>query len=174
MPDLDEPVHLVEHRSEWASAFAAEQRRLAKSLSLDLACIQHIGSTSVPGLVAKPIIDIMVGVPAYPPSAAVKQGLMRLGYEALGEAGVSGRAYFRVRGGRSINVAVVALHAGHWVRNLALREHLRKSRAARESYTRAKCEAVASGAITLLAYSEAKSRVVAQLLREAGVSENDG
>ena len=79
-----------------------------------------------------------------------------------------------MRGGRSINVAVVALDAGHWVRNLALREHLRKGRAARESYTRAKREAVASGAITLLAYSEAKSRVVAQLLSEAGVSENDG
>ena len=174
MPDLDEPVHLVEHRSEWASEFAAEQQRLAKSLSLDLACIQHIGSTSVPGLVAKPIIDIMVGVPAYPPSAVVKQRLVRLGYEALGEAGVRGRAHFRMRGGRSINVAVVALDAGHWVCNLALREHLRKSRAARESYTRAKREAVASGAITLLAYSEAKSRVVAQLLSEAGVSENDG
>jgi len=47
MTELDEPVDLVEHRSEWAAEFAFEQSRLAGELSLETALIQHIGSTSV-------------------------------------------------------------------------------------------------------------------------------
>src|SRR4051812_40541019 len=110
MPELDEPVDLVEHRLEWAAEFAFEQSRLAGALSLEPASIQHIGSTSVPELVAKPIIDIMVGLPRYPPSDATTQQLARLGYESLGEAGVLGRSYYRLReGSRRVNVHIVRI-----------------------------------------------------------------
>jgi GrpB-like predicted nucleotidyltransferase (UPF0157 family) len=174
MPELDEPVHLVEHRLEWAADFAFERSRLADALSIEPACIQHIGSTSVPDLVAKPVIDIMVGLPSYPPSDATNRQLTRLGYEPFGEAGVRGRSYFRLRdGSRSVNVHIVGIGGGHWVRNLALRDYLRNSPLARDKYGRAKRAAQASGT-TLLAYSEAKARVVIELLGEAGIDQNDG
>ena len=80
-----------------------------------------------------------------------------------------GRSYFRLRGGsRSVNLHIVGIDDGHWLRNLALREYLRNRPVARDKYGRAKRAAQASGA-TLLAYSEAKSRVVLELLGEAGI-----
>ena len=174
MPELDEPIDLVEHRSEWAAEFAVEQSRLAGALSLQPACIEHIGSTSIPGLVAKPIVDIMVGLTRYPPCDATTRQLTRLGYESLGEAGVTNRSYFRLRdGGRNFDVHVVGIDGGHWVRNLAFREYLRNRPVAREKYGRAKRAALASSA-ALLAYSEVKSRVIGDLLSEIRIGENDG
>jgi len=174
MRDLDEAIHLESHRAKWATDFAVERERLRNSLGVDLGHVEHIGSTAVPGLEAKPIIDIMVGLSRYPPFAVANEQLAALGYEALGEAGVPGRTYFRLRGNRSINLHVVELGARHWVRNLALRDHLRNSALAREKYAKAKRAALASGKETLLSYSAAKSPIIAALLSEAGVLDNDG
>ena len=174
MRDIDEAIDLESHRAKWATDFALERERLRTSLTVDLDNIEHIGSTAVPGLEAKPIIDIMLGLSRYPPLDVASVQLAALGYEALGEAGVPGRTYFRLRGNRSINLHVVELGASHWVRNLALRDYLRNSALAREKYARAKRAALASGKETLLAYSAAKSPIIAALLSEAGVLDHDG
>lgn len=161
---LDEPINLAEHSEDWATVFAAERTRLERALTLPL---EHIGSTAVPGLVTKPVVDIQVGAPSFPPPAAVAQALERLGYDGLGDAGVPGRMYWRLRGERSFNVHVVRFDGEHWRNNLALRDYLRASPAARERYAAAKRAAVAAGAVTLLAYSQAKNDVVASLLSQA-------
>jgi GrpB-like predicted nucleotidyltransferase (UPF0157 family) len=118
-------------------------------------------------LVAKPIVDIQVGVPTFPPPRSVSQALTRLGYESLGEAGVPGRMYWRLRGPRSFNVHVVRMMGEHWRNSLSLRDYLRESSVARDRYAAAKRAAVAAGAKSLLAYSEAKNDVVASLLSQA-------
>ena len=164
---LDEPVRLEPHNPHWKEAFQSEQNRLAYELRVPLDAIEHIGSTAVPHLLAKPTVDIMVGVDVFPPSATWSEGLSRLGYEALGEAGVSGRLYFRQRHHADFNVHVVERSGTHWLRNLALREYLRRSPAAAAEYASAKRAAISDGATTLLAYSEAKGRVVEQLMRRA-------
>jgi GrpB-like predicted nucleotidyltransferase (UPF0157 family) len=161
---LDELVYLSEPSDDWAAVFSAESARLHQALT---ATIEHIGSTAVPGLLAKPIVDIQVGVPEYPPSLALVEALGRLGYKNFGEAGVSGRLYFGFRGDRAFNVHVVQIDGQHWRNNLALRDLLRRSASAREQYTRAKVAAAEGGATTLLAYSAAKASVVASLLSRA-------
>ena len=60
--------------------------------------IQHIGSTAVPGLVSKPVIDLMLGSSHWPPPNALIRGVCDLGYENLGEAGIAKRVYLRFRG----------------------------------------------------------------------------
>ena len=61
MARVDEPIHLSPYDPDWPKLFAAEARRVLDGQSTNTG-IEHIGSTSVPGLLAKPIIDIMLGV----------------------------------------------------------------------------------------------------------------
>lgn len=161
---LDEPVHLQEPGDDWARTVAAECALLESELRLP---IEHVGSTAVPGLLGKPIVDIQIGVPSFPPPTTVSQALERMGYENLGEAGVPGRMYWRLRSVRSFNVHVVRMGGEHWRNGLALREYLRASAAARARYAEAKRAAVAAGAVSLLAYSQAKNDIVASLLSQA-------
>lgn len=162
---IDEPVHLEPYQPAWALAYEAERALLASVL--DAPALEHIGSTAVPGLVAKPVIDIMLGVAVLPPGAGLVAAIAGCGYEALGEQGVAGRFYFRKRSAVQANLHVVELGATHWRSNLALRDYLRCSPEARQRYAAAKEQAVRSGANTLLAYSVAKSGAVESLLEEA-------
>lgn len=164
---IDESVHIVEYSDRWPLLFASEQQRLTSHLDVPASQVMHIGSTAVPGLAAKPIIDIMIGVHAYPPAPELSDGLVALGYEFLGEAGVAGRQYYRIRGAGSFNVHVVQHCGQHWVSNLALRDYLRANEPARVRYANAKRAALEQGATTLLTYSSAKAEVVASLVSEA-------
>lgn len=164
---IDEPVHVVQYDQRWPAEFAVERDRLANCLHVRADRIEHIGSTAVPWLSAKPIIDMMLGVSRYPPMFQLVEDITALGYESLGEAGVSGRLYFRRRDSCSFNLHVLEFGGGHWMSNLALRDYLRADGEARERYVAAKLSALESGAKHLLAYSEAKSSTVVRLLSEA-------
>ncbi|PWU12105.1 MAG: GrpB family protein [Verrucomicrobia bacterium] len=166
MDDLDEPVHIIDYRAQWATEAVAEAARIAKAIGRPLADLEHIGSTAVVGLAAKPIVDLMLGVPEYP-APSMRSALTALGYEDLGEAGVPERTYFRLRGHASFNVHLVLKGGAHWQHNIALRNYLRSSPTARQRYTEAKQAALSSGQTNLLAYSAAKGAVIADLLREA-------
>ncbi len=167
MPTLDEPITLAIYQADWPVRFVAEQQRLAVALGLPASQIEHIGSTAVPGLTAKPTLDLMLGWPSYPPPADLIAALVQLGYESLGEAGVPARHYLRLRTGRSANLHVVLQHGPHWRNNLALRDYLRANPTACERYVQAKRAAVANGATTLLSYSAAKAQMVSELLAQA-------
>jgi GrpB-like predicted nucleotidyltransferase (UPF0157 family)/ribosomal protein S18 acetylase RimI-like enzyme len=166
MKKLNESVHVGEYDPAWPRAFAGEAPALAQALPAG-ARIEHIGSTSVPGLAAKPIVDIQVGVTEPPEEARFAGVLALLGYECLGEAGVPGRLYFRKRSPQSFNVHVVELGGAHWQSNLALRDYLRAVPAAAARYGQHKRALVAAGAQELLAYSQGKTAVVEELIAEA-------
>lgn len=165
--DLDEDVKIVAYDPTWPSAFDGERRRLADTLSLPADAIEHIGSTAVPGLAAKPVIDMMLGVDDLGHTRDMLSRLQILGYENMGEAGVPGRLYLRARGTRDFNLHVVVRGGEHWQGNLALRELLRRDEPARQRYADAKNQAVVAGATKLLAYSAAKQAVLSDLLARA-------
>ena len=175
MTDLDEPIHVSGYDPAWPEIFEAEARRIETALRQAIQ-IEHIGSTSVPGLVAKPIIDIMVGVVADPDYKhlleSVRTRIDMLGYEDMGEAGVSGRIYLRRRLGKDsrlagFNIALVAHGGPTWKSNLALRNYLRTNPDAAREYTEIKRAAVANGATWLLAYSDFKRDCVNRLMDRA-------
>jgi len=167
MPQVDELVSVLEYQLDWPVQFATERQRISEALGDSADDLEHIGSTAVPGLVAKPTIDIMLGIDSWPPSLELKLGIEGLGYESLGEAGIPGRQYFRLRSPTRANLHVVLKAGTHWVNNLALRDLLRRSRSARERYAQAKFLALANGTTSLLAYSAAKATAVSELLTEA-------
>lgn len=166
-PELDEAVHLSAFDPTWVQAFTRERDRLVEALHLPPEAFEHIGSTAIPELTAKPIIDIQLGLELFPPEAALIASVEQTGYHCFGEAGVAGRIYFTRRGSAAINLHMMAMGGEHWRNNLALREYLKRSPEARARYAAAKCAAFDQSSGRLLRYSEAKASVVALLLEEA-------
>jgi GrpB-like predicted nucleotidyltransferase (UPF0157 family) len=171
---IDEPVSLAPYDPEWPLRAHAEIERLSGALGPAVLAYEHFGSTSVPGCAAKPILDLLVGVPSWPPTDALRRQLTSLGYEDLGEAGVPERLYFRKRSGLACNLAVTEYGKNLWRDNLAIRDLLRRDAALRQRYEEVKQAALREG--HLLAYSAHKSAFMAELLARAreGIEEPDG
>jgi GrpB-like predicted nucleotidyltransferase (UPF0157 family) len=167
--ELDEAVELVPYDDAWPEQYDKERFRIALAFGVipKSGLIQHIGSTAVPGLTAKPVIDLMLGSSNWPPPNALIRGVCALGYENLGDAGVSKRVYLRLRGPVKFNVHIVRRGGTHWTNNIALRDYLRDNAAARETYAAAKVAALNIGRGRLVAYSEAKNSVIAELIAAA-------
>lgn len=164
---VDESIHLEEYDERWTELFRQEREAIQRELGEDAADIEHFGSTAVPGLAAKPIVDLLIGVHDFTSADRIVAKLRLLGYEYLGEAGVPGRLYLRKRGTSDFNAHIV-LHGGdHWTNNLVIRDYLRADARERERYEARKKEIVRSGAVTLLDYSERKSGFIAGLLDRA-------
>jgi GrpB-like predicted nucleotidyltransferase (UPF0157 family)/predicted acetyltransferase len=166
---IDEPIGVVSADPQWPEKFQQEAVCLRAALPLKLVPdIQHIGSTSVPGLDGKPVIDIMVGISDPKQIETVVLALERFRYENLGQAGVPGRWAMRRRTiGSYFNVSIIAYGGARWRQNLSIREFLRSDRDAASRYGAAKREAIARGAATLFAYSDGKRSSIEAIARAA-------
>jgi GrpB-like predicted nucleotidyltransferase (UPF0157 family) len=102
--EIDELITVVPYQPHWPDLFHQEQQRLQQTLTRHIFDIQHIGSTAVPGLAAKPIIDILIGLQTLSHDSFPITVFQTLGYEYLGEAGIPGRLYFRRRHERAFNI----------------------------------------------------------------------
>jgi GrpB-like predicted nucleotidyltransferase (UPF0157 family) len=129
--------------------------------------VEHVGSTAVPGLEAKPILDLLVGLSDQQGIDEAARRLSAIGWQDLGEAGVVGRRYMRVRGSLASNLHVVLIGQDHWANNLVLRDYLRSHPDEAVAYAEAKRDALKAGHTRLLAYSAAKARPIAELLCKA-------
>jgi GrpB-like predicted nucleotidyltransferase (UPF0157 family) len=119
-------VRVVDHDPEWPRRFAEEAARVKAALGDTLVRLHHVGSTSVPGLAAKPIIDMLAEVTSVRELDASAGALEALGYEGLGEYGIPGRRYFRKGGDRRTHQIHAFRHGGPEVRrHLALPAYLR-------------------------------------------------
>ena len=88
-------VKVVPHDLQWREAFAVESKRVTAALGDNVVTIHHIGSTSIPGIYAKPIIDLLVEVKNIALVDEQSLPMESLGYEVMGEFGIAGRRYFR-------------------------------------------------------------------------------
>ncbi len=121
------PVILAAYKPEWAKMAAGHVERLSV-LGSTLAAVHHIGSTSVPGLAAKPIIDLMPLVTGLTGLDRKRRLIEALGYVWHGELGISGRRYCTLAD--KAGVRVVQLHffksdSPHVERHIAFRDYLR-------------------------------------------------
>jgi GrpB-like predicted nucleotidyltransferase (UPF0157 family) len=87
-------VEVVPHDPSWEDKYQREARKLSEILANEIIEIHHIGSTSIPGLPAKPIIDILIGVRKIEDVDRYNDDMIRAGYEARGEYGIPGRRFF--------------------------------------------------------------------------------
>ena len=160
---------LVPYHSDWPKAFENEQQRLAEVLGSLALGIEHYGSTSVPGLEAKPILDILVGVSPLENWRACHDPLIGLGYDYAANAGVPGHYIFgrgRDTTERTHLVHVVLYGGESWTGNLAFRDALRMSPELRNAYLKIKQEAVEAAPDSRARYNALKQDFIAQTTRQ--------
>ena len=112
---------------QWPSKYVRERDYITEILKDNCISIYHIGSTSVPGLAAKPIIDIMAVVRSLEKVDTVAEKFSEIGYEYLGEFGITGRRYLR-KGGDERTHQIHIFQADDWNnigRHLAFRDYMR-------------------------------------------------
>lgn len=163
---VDEPIQIADYDPTWPEAFGGEAAKLLVRLTGVALGIEHIGSSAVPGLRGKPILDIMVGVEARHLNESLLRPMLDE-YESFGEAGVTGRLYFRKRRPNAVNIHAVLYHGQYWTDNLLLRDYLCAHQDVARRYAHVKDEIVDRGITTLLAYSQAKHIAMVDLLDHA-------
>ncbi len=120
-------VRLVPYDPAWADLFLAESASIEAMLRKHnvIAVLEHIGSTSVPGLAAKPILDTLVGVEHANDFIPATTALVEAGYNYRGEQGIPGRHFFRRGEPRQYHVHLVVRESDLWRDYLAFRDFLR-------------------------------------------------
>jgi GrpB-like predicted nucleotidyltransferase (UPF0157 family) len=114
-------VEVVPHDPTWRGAFETESKQIALALMENVVAIHHIGSTAIPQIHAKPIIDMLVEVKDITKVDTQTSAMEALGYEAMGEFGISGRRFFRK--GNEAGIRTHHLH-GFEVNSAQIERHL--------------------------------------------------
>jgi GrpB-like predicted nucleotidyltransferase (UPF0157 family) len=124
---IDPAVRIVEYDPDWPARAEAELRRIDAALGEVAVRLEHIGSTAVPGLAAKPIVDLLVAVVALEPRDAYVEPLQALGYEFAPAPGSAQRHFFGKppERPRTHHAHVVEAGSEHELRHLAVRDFLR-------------------------------------------------
>jgi len=159
-------IVLVPYDAAWPDAFAAEAARLRRMVPELVIDLHHMGSTAVPGLLAKPVIDILAvvdNVEALDPHRGSFEGL---GYEAMGEFGIPGRRYFRkddAAGRRTHHVHAFARGSGEIARHLDFRDYMRAHAGEAEAYATLKQKLVAECGDDTRRYTQGKEAFVREI-----------
>lgn len=161
---MDERVIIRLYDPAWPVCFEQERAAIVAVLQIPPASVHHVGSTAVPGLAAKAVIDMLVESPIFPPDADMIGALSRLGYEHRGEAGVPGRHWFRRGCPRSHHVHIVAIGSDVGLQMIQLRDWLRAHPDDAQAYEQLKRRAAAGRTIDSSDYARAKSELIARIL----------
>jgi GrpB-like predicted nucleotidyltransferase (UPF0157 family) len=164
---LAKPIEVRAYDPSWPAAYQAEARRIEAALGPRVVRLEHVGSTSVPGLPAKPIIDIVLEVANSGDEPAYVPDLESAGYSLQ----IREPEWFahRMLNGRERGVHLHVFSAGcpETERMVRFRERLRRSVDDRELYARTKRELAARDWTYMQQYADAKSEVVAAIMRRA-------
>lgn len=165
-----EPVEIVSYDPAWPAQFAEIAARVYRAFADGpLLVIEHVGSTAVVGLAAKPIIDIDVILPTRDclPDAVVR--LARLGYVYKGDGGVPGREAFQPpEGGPRHHLYVCACDCPEYHRHIAFRNYLRRHLDTAQDYAALKRDLAAGFRDDRTAYNDGKAEFVKAVLAQAG------
>jgi len=168
---LDEQVSVAPYDPSWVVLFEQEAKQLSSLLGTRQ--IQHIGSTAVPGMAAKPIVDILIGLQKQELVDEMALAIITLGFEDMGEAGIVGRRHLRKRSPFAVNIHLVLMNSNLWRNNLILRDYLRTHPDEAQRYGEHKYKIISGGTNTLLAYSEQKTSFIQDLIQRAQIWERD-
>ena len=153
------PVFLAPYNSAWPK-MAADHAAHLQMLGSILVAVHHIGSTSVPGLAAKPIIDLMAVVTALDELERKRSLMEAAGWSLHGEFGIEGRRYCTRSDESGVRIAqlhIFAADSPHIVRHLAFRDYLRARREVAEAYEEEKWRARALHPNDSHAYADEKA-----------------
>ncbi|MDQ2999483.1 MAG: GrpB family protein [Chloroflexota bacterium] len=159
-------VQLVTYTSAWARLFESERARLYHTLGSDALDIQHIGSTAVPGLAAKPLLDLGIAVAGEAVVRACIPRITALGYTYRGYRGADQGYFFDLGHEQQLThyLHMLLIDDPGWWNYLRFRDHLCAHPAARAAYQQLKQDLATQYATDRAAYSAAKTTFVQQIL----------
>ena len=157
-------VEVLDYQTEWPLLFEKEKKVLHQLFQENSHVVFHIGSTAVPGLAAKPIIDLMPVVYNMHQADALNEEMEQLGYVVKGENGLPGRRYFEKGGDyRTHHVHLFQIGNQEIIRHLAFRDYLRAHPKEAQIYGQLKKENALQYPNDIAAYIESKMTVVKEI-----------
>jgi GrpB-like predicted nucleotidyltransferase (UPF0157 family) len=164
-------IRLEPHNSGWAQRYERERARLLAALGPHVLDLQHVGSTAIPGILAKPILDIAAAVVSFETATVCIAPLEALGYVYRGENGIPRRHYFVLRSpdGETtlVHLHMLEIDSAEWENHLLFRDYLRAYPQKAQAYQALKERLMAQFRGDRLAYTEGKAAFIARILEAA-------
>lgn len=165
-------IEVVPYCLEWAVIFNQIREKVWPRLRDIAISMEHVGSTSVPGLYAKPIVDIAIVVSTPDQSKKAISALEELGYEHRGDLGIKGRAAFRRPQDSPKHNLYVELENSLSLKNhLLLKKHLLENADARDQYSNLKLRLARKYSDSIDLYIEGKTSLIVSFLKLQGVTD---
>jgi GrpB-like predicted nucleotidyltransferase (UPF0157 family) len=160
-------VRLLPYSDLWPRLYEAEKARIHAAVGRWVLDIQHVGSTAIPGMPAKPIIDIAVAVADFEEARICIVPLERLGYEYRGELGIPRRHYFTRGDPRTHHVHMNELGSRDWGNQVLFRDYLIRHPGQAEAYAALKQRLARQYSTDRDAYLAGKAAFIEGILRRA-------
>ncbi|MES2950375.1 MAG: GrpB family protein [Pseudomonadota bacterium] len=168
---IHEDVSLQAYDTQWPALFLAERARLIALFPAQLLDVQHFGSTAIPGMPAKPIIDLLGGVESMAVADALVPPLLRSGYTTSAEfnATLTDRRWLMrwADGRRTHHLHLVVMGSAEWQRRLHFRDALRADANLAERYAQLKSGLAAQHRTDREAYTQAKTEFVLSVVGDS-------
>jgi GrpB-like predicted nucleotidyltransferase (UPF0157 family) len=168
------PVVIVDYDPAWPRLFETEKNKIAKLFGDQILSIEHVGSTAVPGLVAKPIIDIMIGVDSLEKGKTLcLPALQKLGYQYVAELEKEiPERYFLFRGsveGHSHHIHITQPTTEFWIDHILFRDYLRRYPDVAREYGELKQQLAQQYRLERVEYGKAKTDFIENVLAKARI-----
>ncbi|ODJ47799.1 hypothetical protein BFR40_02820 [Brochothrix thermosphacta] len=169
-----ENVIVTNYNKNWPNEFGKIKSDILRIISESVVRIEHVGSTSVVGLCAKPIIDIDIVIEDYSKFEAVKMGLEFLGYEYEGDLGIKGREAFSYEIDQKNqfmehHIYVCPKNSAELKRHVVFRDHLRKHQSDCQMYGEIKRAAAERFPTDIEGYLDMKGVVITEIYQRCGL-----
>ena len=166
---MSQHITVAAYNPLWAKKYEEESALIKDILADNCIAVYHIGSTSVPGLAAKPIIDIMAVVRSLEQVDCVAEAFSKIGYEYLGEFGIEGRRYLRKGGDeRTHQIHIFQMNDRNNIeRHLAFRNYMRTHEKERMEYAKLKIELAQKFPYDIDGYCDGKESFVREIEKAA-------
>ncbi|WP_186579504.1 GrpB family protein [Aquibacillus kalidii] len=157
-------VEVSSYSEKWSQLFSEEAEKLYQIFENEIVAIHHIGSTAVPGLKAKPVIDIMPVVKDINYVDKYDKSMGEIGYEPKGENGLPGRRYFQKGGdNRSHHVHIYQAGSHEVIRHLAFRDYIHNHSDVQKQYSELKEKLAQQFPYDMEAYINGKDQLVKEI-----------
>ncbi|WP_414526723.1 GrpB family protein [Nodularia chucula] len=163
-------VEVVPPNPRWVEEFETESQQIALVMAENMITIHHIGSTAIPGIYAKPVIDFLIEVKDIGKTDDQSVAMVAIGYEAMGEFGLPGRRYFRKNSSpdmRTHHVHTYEVGSSEITRHLAFRDYMISHPDAARQYSELKRELAKKYSQDIEGYMDGKDEFIKVMEKKA-------
>ncbi|MFS0597959.1 GrpB family protein [Peribacillus frigoritolerans] len=166
---MEKPIMIENYNPNWVTEFEQEKAKIKEVLKDKPICVEHIGSTSVMGLGAKPILDIMAGVQHLAEVDAFIEPLKSIGYEFVPHKEFPERRFFRKGQWRAgtHHLHIYRLGSEQWKNQLSFRNYLRSHPDVRKQYQQLKMSLAKKHPADIVGYTKAKAPFILNVMESA-------